>query len=134
MTASVCPETRHAEGLLSPQMNVAMINRFLALFSASIPAGEHAVMVWAGAGFHTSKSLRMPENITPVRLPPCSPELNPIENLWHYLKSHFWSNRSYQGAEDLERAAFTAWQAAILDESLMKTVCSAPYAKRPTSD
>ncbi|MBA4030416.1 MAG: hypothetical protein C0478_05930 [Planctomyces sp.] len=134
VTASVCPETGHAEGLLSPKMNTATINRFLALFSASIPAGEHAVMVWDGAGFHTSKSLRMPENITPVRLPPYSPELNPIENLWHYLKSHFWSNRSYQGAEDLEKAALAAWQAAVLDESLMKTVCSAPYAKRATSD
>jgi transposase len=134
VTASVCPETGYAEGLLSPKMNTATINRFLALFSASIPSGEQAVMVWAGAGFHTSKSLRMPENITPVRLPPYSPELNPIENLWHHLKSHFWSNRSYQGAEDLERAALAAWQAAVLDESLMKTVCSAPYAKRATSD
>jgi hypothetical protein len=49
----------------------------------------------ATAGFHIAKALRVPENITLGQLPPYSPELNPIENLWHYLKSHFWSNRAY---------------------------------------
>jgi transposase len=42
-------------------------------------------MIWDGAGFHTSKQLRVPENISLVQLPAYSPELNPIENLWHYL-------------------------------------------------
>ncbi len=32
-------------------------------------------------------------NVTLVSLPPYSPELNPVENLWHYLRSHHWSNR-----------------------------------------
>ncbi len=46
-------------------------------------------MVWDGAGFHTAKALQVPPNTTVVQLRPYSPELNPIENLWHYLKSHF---------------------------------------------
>lgn len=133
VTGAVCPETGHAEGLLSPRMNTGTINRFLKLFSESIPEGEHAVMVWDGAGFHTSKSLRMPANITPIQLPPYSPELNPIENLWHYLKSHYWSNRAYADYEDLEQAALTAWQTAVLDEPLMRTVCAAPYTERAGS-
>lgn len=69
-----------------------------------------------------------------MRLPLHILELNPIENVWHYLKSHFGSNRSYKGAEDLERAALTAWKAAVLDASLMKTVCPAPHAARATSN
>ena len=91
-------------------------------------------MIWDGAGFHTSKQLRVPENITLVQLPAYSPELNPIENLWHYLKSHFWSNRAYDDYEALEEAAMAAWRTAVLDTQLIKSVCAAPYLKRATSD
>lgn len=44
-----------------------------------------------------------------------SPELNPIENLWHYLKSHYWSNRAYDNHEALEESAIAAWHHAVLD-------------------
>jgi transposase len=131
---AVCPETGHAEGLLSPQLNTKIINLFLQQFSATIPEGEHAVMIWDGAGFHTSKQLQIPGNVTLVQLPAYSPELNPIENLWHYLKSHFWSNRAYQDYDALEKAAMAAWQKAVLDTELMKTVCAASYLKRASSD
>lgn len=130
----VCPETGHAEGLLSPQLNTKIINKFLELFSQTIPDREHAVMVWDGAGFHRAKALQIPENITVVELPPYSPELNPIENLWHYLKSHFWSNHAYDNYDELEAAAMHAWKHAALDHDLMKSVCAAPYIQRATSD
>lgn len=131
---AVCPENGHAEGLLSPKLNTDIINLFLGQFSETIPEGEHAVMIWDGAGFHTAKKLKVPENITLVQLPPYSPELNPMENLWHYLKSHYWSNRSYEDYDGLEEAAMTAWQTAVLNEDLMRTVCAAPYLERATSD
>ncbi|MEZ6073101.1 MAG: IS630 family transposase [Pirellulales bacterium] len=130
---AVCPETGHAEGLLSPQLNTKIINVFLELFSESIPDGEHVVMVWDGAGFHRAKSLCVPENLTVVELPPYSPELNPIENLWHYLKSHFWSNQAYADYEELEETAMQAWQQAVLDKDLVKSVCETPYLDRATS-
>ena len=131
---AVCPETGHAEGLLSPQLNTKIINEFLAQFARTLPADEHAVMIWDGAGFHTSGQLRVPENITLVKLPAYSPELNPIENLWHYLKSHYWSNRTYKDYDALEQAAMDAWTKAALDTELIKSVCAAPYLNRATSD
>jgi transposase len=131
---TVCPENGHAEGLLSPRLNTDIINLFLRQFSETIPDGEHAVMIWDGAGFHTAKKLQVPENITVVQLPPYSPELNPMENLWHYLKSHYWSNRAYENYDGLEEAAMAAWQTAVLNEDLMRTVCAAPYLERATSD
>jgi transposase len=131
---AVCPETGHAEGLLSPQLNTSIINLFLKQFAATIPAEEQAVMVWDGAGFHTSKQLRVPDNITLVTLPPYSPELNPIENLWGYLKSHYWSNRAYADYEALEQAAIDAWKKAVLDQELIKTVCAAPSLKSANSN
>jgi transposase len=76
----------------------------------------------------------VPENVSLVKLPPYSPELNPIENLWRYLKSHFWSNRAYDDYDALEKAAMDAWRCAVLDEDLIKSVCAAPYTDRATSD
>lgn len=131
---TVCPETGHAEGLLSPQLNANIINIFLEQFSKTIPDDVQAVMLWDGAGFHTSQQLHVPENVTLIKLPAYSPELNPIENLWHYLKSHFWSNRAYEDYDALEQAAIDAWKRAALDQELMKTVCAAPYFKRADSN
>jgi transposase len=130
---AVCPETGHAEGLLSPQLNAKIVNEFLVQFAKTLPPDEHAVMIWDGAGFHASGQLRVPDNVTLVKLPAYSPELNPIENLWHYLKSHFWSNRAYADYDALEQAAVDAWHKAALDPELMKTVCAAPYLDRATS-
>jgi transposase len=131
---TVCPETGHAEGLLSPQLNAKIINTFLAQFSQTLAADEHAAMIWDGAGFHVAGKLQVPDNVTIIQLPPYSPELNPIENLWHYLKSHFWSNRAYADYDELEQAAIQAWKKAALNPELMKTVCAAPYAKGATSN
>lgn len=130
---AVCPATGHAEGLLSPRLNAGVMNTFLEQFSTSLGANEHAVLIWDGAGYHTSNAVKTPPNITLLQLPAYSPELNPVENLWHYLKSHFWSNRSYGDYEALEEAAMNAWRTAVLDSELMTTVCAAPYVERATS-
>ncbi len=130
---AVCPETGHAEGLLSPRLNTKVVNAFLSQFSKTLSADEHAVLLWDGAGFHTAKELRVPQNVSVLRLPPYSPELNPVENLWHYLKSHFWGNRSYEDYDALEQAAVDAWAKAVLDPELMKTVCAATHLERATS-
>ncbi|HEY2881454.1 MAG TPA: transposase, partial [Pirellulales bacterium] len=61
----------------------------------------------------------------PLHIPPYSPELNPIENLWHYLKSHHWSNRAYGDVDELENAVMQAWQISVMNTELMKSVCSA---------
>jgi transposase len=127
---AACPETGKAEGLLSPRLNTDVVNIFLKQFSATVPDDEHAVIIWDGAGYHKSKSLQKPENITLIQLPAYSPELNPIENLWHYLKSHYLSNRAYADYEALEAAAVESWCQAVLNPDLMKTVCSAPYLNR----
>jgi transposase len=131
---AVCPETGHSDGLLSPQLNTKIVNLFLQQFSQTLAANEHAAMIWDGAGFHVSGELKVPANITIIQLPAYSPELNPIENLWHYLKSHYWSNRAYADYDQLEIAAIQAWQIAALNPDLMKTVCAAPYTNGATSE
>jgi transposase len=105
------------------------VNLFLAQLSATLEPDVQAVLVWDGAGFHRANDLICPSNITLVSLPPYSPELNPVENLWHYLRSHHGSNRMYATVDDLFDAAETAWRSACLDPAVIRTVCHAPYAE-----
>ncbi len=87
-------------------------------------------MVWDRAGFHMGKDLKVPGNITIVPLPPpYSPELNPMENLWHYLRSHCWSNRVFEDYTDLCDAAEMAWRDTSLDAATIQSVCNAPYSQ-----
>ena len=88
------------------------------------PADVHAVMVLDRAGWHVARALKVPANVTLVHLPPKSPELNPAENLWHYLRSHYWSNRLYKTWSDLKDAAIDGWRRVCLLPEKIKTVCA----------
>ena len=127
MVAAACPNTGAATGIIMSGLDAEVINLFLREFSAQLAPDVHAVLIWDGASYHTTNSLVVPENVTLVQLPPYSPELNPIENLWHYLRSHYWSNRSYADTEALQEAAATSLVIVGTDTERMKTVCSAPY-------
>ena len=78
-----------------------------------------------GAGWHKARTLVVPQNITILHLPPYSPELNPVERLWAYLRSHYLSNRAYKNYKHLLDAGAHAWQQ--LTPELLRTVCACPY-------
>jgi transposase len=128
--AMVCPASGESVGLLSPYVDATIIEIFLKQFSQQLPDDVHAVLLWDQAGFHKSKELFVPQNISIIELPAYSPELNPVENLWQYLRSHYWSNRSYDGYDDLRQAACEAWQAVCLDAELIRSVCCCSYVER----
>ena len=127
--AATCAATGQAEGLIAPRLDTGIVNLFLAQLSQTLEPDVQAVLVWDGAGDHRSHNLVCPPNITLIPLPPYSPELNPVENLWHSLRSHHWSNRKYDTVDDLFDAAETAWKATCLDPAVIRTVCHAPSAE-----
>lgn len=122
--SAVCPETGDACGLVAPNVNTGVMNAFLAQFARELPPDVHAAMILDQAGWHVAGALRVPANVTLVLLPPKSPELNPAENLWHYLRSHHWSNRLYQTWQDLRQAAVDAWRAVCLVPELIQSICA----------
>ena len=124
---AICVGTGAASGLISPTLNVGVVNLFLEQFSRELAAGAHAVLVWDGAGYHTGDGLVVPSNVSLIRLVPYSPELNPVEDLWHYLRSHYWSLRVYRDYEALEEAAMAAWRAVCLEPGVVRSICAAPY-------
>lgn len=110
-----------------PHLDTDVINLFLEEFSRQLAPDIQAVLIWDNAGFHISGKLQVPPNVSVIQLPPYSPELNPIENLWHYLRSHYWSNRIYEDWEALKEAAVEAMVAVGTDAGRIKSVCAAPY-------
>ena len=128
--AAVCAATGAVSALIMPELNTAVVNLFLEQFSRELPAGVHAVLIWDGAGFHTGAELVVPSNVSLILLPPYSPELNPVENLWHYLRAHHWSNRRYQDYHELQAEAARSLCTVCKDIETIKSVCNAPYLKR----
>jgi transposase len=128
--AAACAATGAMSALIMPALNTAVVNLFLEQFARELPAGVHAVLIWDGAGFHTALDLVVPSNVSLIQLPPYSPELNPVENLWHYLRAHHWSNRPYRDYDELQEEAVRSLCAARQDTETIKTVCNAPYIER----
>ena len=82
MLAAVCAATGAMSAVILPTLNTEVVNLFLEQFSRELPAGVHAVLIDGAAS--TPVSVVVPSNVSLIQLPPYSPELNPVENLWHY--------------------------------------------------
>jgi len=85
---AVCPERAVGVGIVMPYANTKAMNKHLQEIGKAVAPGAHAALVLDGAGWHDSADLVMPDNITPMVLPPYSPELNPVENIWEYLRKN----------------------------------------------
>ena len=80
-----------------PYADTEAMNRHLEEIAKTVSPGAHAALVLDGAGWHGSLDLVVPDNITLIPLPPYAPELNPVENVWEYLRKNKLANRlSYQ--------------------------------------
>lgn len=75
----------------------------------TVAKGAHAVLLLDRAGWHTTDKLIMPKNITLILLPSRSPELNPVENIWQYLRGNWLSNTVFDTYDDIIDAACRAW-------------------------
>ena len=87
-----------------------MMQLHLDEISRNVAAGAHAVLLLDRAGWHTTSKLDVPANITPIFLPSRAPELNPVENVWQYLRSNGLSNRLFESYDAIIDAACEAWQ------------------------
>jgi len=107
---AICPARGTGAALVLPFANTDMMNLHLAEIGANVTPGAHAVLTTDGAGWHqTGGRLRVPDNITLLHLPPYSPELNPVENVWAYLRSNKLSNSVFDTYEEIVGACCNAW-------------------------
>ena len=85
----------------------------LAEISQAVAPGAHAVVLLDQAGWHLSTRLVVPPNITLVPLPAKAPELNPVENVWQFLRENWLSNRVFRSYEDILDHCCAAWNKLI---------------------
>ena len=106
---AICPARGVGAALALPYADTEAMQLHLDEISRHVAEGAHAVLLLDRAGWHTTGNLDLPENITPIFLPSRAPELNPIENVWQYLRSNWLSNRVFDTYDAIIDAACETW-------------------------
>jgi len=96
-----------------PFCNTAAMNLHLAEISQAVASDAHAVLHMDQAGWHTSDKLDRPANISVLLMPPKSPELNPTENTWQFLRENWLSHRVSTSADDIVDHRCDAWNKLV---------------------
>jgi len=110
---AICPKRGTGAALVMPTANTEAMQLHLEEISKQVAHNAHAVVLMDRAGWHTTDKLYVPKNITIILLPSRSPELNPVENIWHYLRANWLSNRVFETYEAIVDAACDAWNKLI---------------------
>jgi transposase len=92
-----------------PWCDIQAMAAHLAEISQAVDPGAHAVLMLDQAGWHMSAKLVVPANITLLPLPPRSPELNPVENVWQFMRDNWLSNRVFKSYENIVALCCDAW-------------------------
>lgn len=100
---------------MMPKANTRAMQMHLDEISRSVARGAHAAVLMDRAGWHTTGKLKLPKNITIILLPSRSPELNPVENIWQYLRQNWLSNRVFPNYDAILDAGCDAWN-RLIDE------------------
>jgi transposase len=122
--SAVCPATGEDFTLLLPWVNTDMMNVFLAGMAERL-GGRRCILIMDRAGWHVSKDLGVPPNIRIVLLPPYSPELNPVERLWKWIKRHAVRNRLHLTLESVMDAVGECIKTATPD--FFRSICRCSY-------
>ena len=113
--------------VLQTGMISAAMNHQLAEISSQVAADAHAVVILDRAGWHRSRGLVVPGNITLLELPPYSPELNPVERVWHHLRSHWLANSLFASLADIMNACEIAWNRFATNHGLIRSLCAVAW-------
>jgi transposase len=97
---AVCPKEGKGAALVMPACNTEAMNLHLLEIKRAITPGAHAVLLVDQAGWHMSARLVVPQNITIIPLPSKCPELNPVENVWEFMRDNWLSNRVFSSYDD----------------------------------
>jgi transposase len=105
-----------------PWANTQAMQMHLNEISRQVAHKAHAVVLMDRAGWHTTAKLNVPNNLTIILLPSRSPELNPVENIWQYLRANWLSNRVFDDYEAIIDAGCDAWNHLIDQPDIIKSI------------
>jgi putative transposase len=124
---AVCPEPDAGAALVLPEVSTRAMALMLAEISRVRPPRTHAVVVLDRAGWHTSDDLEVPPNLTLVPLPAYSPELNPVEKVWQYLRDRQLSHRLFRDLGAGVDACCAAWHRLLAEPGRLRSLTAFPW-------
>lgn len=122
---AVLPDSGKSFYTQSDKINSQVVSFFLQQLSEKNKK-KHNVVILDNASYHISqntKNFPIPENITLFFLPRYSPDLNPIERLWKYLRDNYFNNKFFQDKLDLKLTTFNSLKDLQNKRDLVKSVC-----------
>lgn len=125
---AVCPQRDQARALVLPTVNTAAMALHLRAIDEVVPPGRHALVVVDGAGWHGPSVTDGLNNVTLLKLPSASPELNPTEQVWQQLRQRHLANRCFSGYEDVVQACCEAWNAFTSLPGAVRQLCTRQWA------
>lgn len=125
---AVCPKTGQSSALILPDSNTESMQLHLKEISNHIPEGRHGVIIMDRASWHTTKAIDCFDNLSLIFLPPYSPELNPVEQVWQWLRDHDLANKCFKGYDDILLSATKAWNNFSKSIVRVKSLCSRDWA------
>jgi transposase len=126
---AICHARKVGAAIIMPAVNAEAMSTHLKEISAQVATGAHAVVVCDGAGWHQQgKRLCVPDNITLLPLPPYAPELNPMENIWDYLRGNKLSRRVWDSYEAILAACREAWLFLVGDLARIESIAHRAWA------
>ncbi|HAS6331037.1 TPA: IS630 family transposase [Vibrio vulnificus] len=121
---SVCPARGIGEAMVVPWVNKNIMVEHLKQLSAVTEKGRHAVVIMDGAGWHTNDIAEPFDNVSIIKLPPYSPELNPIEQVWSWLRQHSLANQSFADYDYIVSKVWRAWNRFLECSARVRQMCS----------
>ncbi len=125
---AICPKKDKGCALVLPYASTEGMQIHLDEISKNVTRGYHAIIVMDGAGWHVANDLKIPNNITLMKLPPYSPELNPMEQVFQQLRKLKLSNACYDSHEEIDNACVDAWNEFISEKGAIKRLASRKWA------
>ena len=126
---AVCPDRDIGCAWVLPECNTGMMQVHLDEISKNIREVYHGIVLMDRASWHTTEALVIPQNISLMPLPPYSPELNPMEQAWQYLRRKSLSSRCFKNYDDIVRACCESWNAFCDEEGRIESLCTRDWAK-----
>jgi len=126
---ALCPARTTGAAVIMPAANSEAMGVHLAEISTQVAPGAQAVVLCDGAGWHQAGGeLVVPANICLLPIPPYSPELNPMENVWDYLRGNHLSHRLWETYDDIVQACANAWRFLIGDPDRIRSIAHREWA------
>jgi putative transposase len=125
---AICPARGTGAALAQPYADTHAMQLHLDEIARTVRRGAHAVLRLDRAGWHTTAALAVANNITMILLPSRAPELNPVENVWPYLRQTWLSPRVFDTYEDVVDAACEAWRKLIAQPQTITSIGTRQWA------